>query len=158
MNRTLIAGLIADHGLRPAELIVRGLVANLAMPPLESEEGLLEAVEAGTCGLAVVSNQALRRFGTPAVAATWPRAGYFDVVAVGINRHARSPGAARQLVDWLVSNRAQVAQFEKIGLWPVDPGVAAQLRAPTPQGMRNAAVFGLYEVDALKLAERARWH
>ncbi len=142
VNRTLIAGLIADHGLRPAELMVRGWIANLALPPFESEAALLQAVEAGTCGLGVASGFAFRDFNRPAVAATWPQPGYFDVVAVGINRHARSPDAARRLAEWLVG-----------------AGVPAAGRPfPPADGMRNAAVFGFHEADAIKLAERARWY
>jgi iron(III) transport system substrate-binding protein len=159
VNRTLVAGLIADHGSRPAELVVRGWVANLALPPFDSEAALLLAVEAGTCGLAVVSGLAFNDFNRPTVAAAWPRPGYFDVVAVGINRHARSPDAARRLAEWLVGPAAQAAQFDAIRLRPVDAGVpAAKLPFPSPEGMRSSSVFGLYEADAVKLAERARWY
>ena len=153
INRTVIAGLIADHGLRPAELIVRGWVANLALPPFESRAALLQAVEAGTCRLAVVSGFAVHDFDRPTIATTWPQPGYFDVVAVGINRHARSPDSARRLVEWLVEDAAQAAQYEAIGLRPVDAG----LPFPPPEGTRNANAVGLYETDAIKLAERARW-
>lgn len=158
VNRTLVAGLIADHGVRPAELIVRGWVANLALPPFESEAALLQALDAGRCGVAVVSGLALHAFGGPTVAATWPQPGYFGVVAVGINRHARSPDAARRLVEWLVGDAAQAAQFEATGLRPVRPGVPpAGQPFPATERMRNAAVFGLHETDAASLAERARW-
>ena len=159
VNRTLVAGLIADHGLRPAELIVRGWLANLALPPFDSEAALLRAVEEGTCGLAVVSGLAFHDFGRPTVAAAWPQPGYFDVVAAGINRHARSPDAARRLAEWLVGPAAQALQFDATGLRPVNPGVsAAGLPFPPPEGMRNPGVFGSYEADAAKLAERARWY
>lgn len=159
VNRTLIAGLIAAHGVRPAELIVRGWVANLALPPHDSEAVLLQAVEAGSCGLGVVSGVEIQAFGSPTIAATWPQPGYFDVMAVGINRHARSPDAARRLAAWLVGNQAQAAQFAAIGLWPVNPTVATDaLGSPAPEGGRNAAVFGLHEAEAVRLAERARWH
>lgn len=159
VNRTLIAGLIADHGLRPAELIVRGWIANLALPPFDSEAALLQAVEEGTCGLAVVSSLAFHDFNRPTLAAYWPRPGYSDVVAIGINRHARSPDAARRLAEWLVGPAAQAAQFEAIRLRPVDASVpAAGLPFPPPEGMRNPAVFGLHEAEAVKLAERARWY
>lgn len=151
VNRTLVAGLIADHGVRPAELIVRGWVANLALPPFESEAAVLEAIDAGSCGVAVVSGLALHAFAGPTVAATWPQPGYFDVVAVGVNRHARSPDAARRLADWLVGDSAQAQQFAAIGLRPASADVAAE-------GLHNAGVFGLYEADAVKLAERARWY
>lgn len=159
VNRTLIAGMIADHGLRPAELIVRGWIANLALPPFDSEAALLRAVEEGTCGLAVVSSLAFYDFSRPAVAATRPRPGYFDVVAVGINRHARSPDTARRLAEWLAGPLAQAAQFAAIGLFPVNPAVPAGGFGFTSSNERhNAAVFGLHEADALRLAERARWY
>lgn len=157
VNRTLIAGLIADHGLRPAELIVRGWIANLALPPFESESELLRAVEEGTCGPAVVSGLAFHDFGRSTVAATSPLPGYFDVVAVGVNRHARSPDAARRLAEWLAGPLAQEALAELIGLGPANDSLPPH-PFPAPDKRRNAAVFGLYEADAARLAERARWY
>jgi iron(III) transport system substrate-binding protein len=159
VNRTLVAALIADHGVRPAELIVRGWIANLALPPFDSEVALLQAVEAGTCRLAVVSSLAFHNFDRPTVAASWPQPGYFDVVAVGVNRHARSPDAAGRLAEWLGGAGAMAAQFDAIGLRPVDAGVSADgLPFPTSEKMRSANVFGLHEAEAIKLAERARWY
>ena len=158
VNRTLIAGLIADHDLRPAELIVRGWITNLALPPFDSEAALLQAIEAGSCGLGVVSGLAVHDFNRPTVAASWPQRGYFDVVAVGINRHARSPDAARRLVEWLLGAAAQAAQLDAIGLQPVDARVpAAGSPLPSSERTRNAAVFGLHGTGADDLAERARW-
>ena len=110
VNRTLIAGLIADHGVRPAELIVRSWMANLALPAFDSEAALLQAVETGTCRLAIVSSLAVNDFNRPTVAAIWPQPGYLDVAAVGINRHARSPEAALRLVEWLGGTEAMAAQ------------------------------------------------
>lgn len=159
VNRTLVAGLIADHGVRPAELIVRGWVANLALPPFDSEPTLLQALDAGTCGLGVVSGLAFHDFGRATVAATWPQPAYFDVVAVGVNRHARSPDAARRLAEWLAAPFAQAAQAESIGLGPVNPSVPAhRYPHPAPDERHKAAVFGRYEADAVKLVERARWY
>lgn len=158
VNRTVIAGLIADHGSRQAELLVRGWIANLALPPYQNEQALLQAVEAGTCRLAIVSGIAVREFGKQTVAATWPRPGYFNVAAVGVGRHARSPDAARRLVEWLVARHAQAAQFAATGLRPVNPAVPADSVAfPLEAVKRNAGVAGLYETEAVKLAERARW-
>ena len=158
VNRTLIANLIADHGVRPAEIIVRGWIANLALPPYESEHELLQAIEDGTCAAGVVSGLALHRFGRPTVAASLPQPGYIDVEAVGIGRHARSPDAARKLVEWFTDKQAQVAHAKSGGLYPANSeaeeeanrGMAATLE-------RNVGVAGLNAVDAVKLAERASY-
>lgn len=157
VNRTVIAGLIADHGSRGAEILVRGWVRNLALPPYEYEQALLQAVEAGTCRLAVVSGNAFREFGKPTVTAVRPRPGYFNVTAAGVGRHARSPDAARRLVEWLVAEDAQAAQFAATGLRPVNSAVAAGSFAFPAAGKRNAGIVGLWETAAIKLAERARW-
>lgn len=159
VNRTLVAGLIADHGLRTAELIVRGWIANLALPAFDSEAALLQAIEAGTCGLGVVSGLAFHDFGRPTVAATWPEPGYFDVFAVGVNRHARSPDAARSLAEWLTGPGPQAAQAESIGLGPVNAAVReSHYPSQAPGEAYKAAIFGLHEADAVRLAERARWY
>jgi iron(III) transport system substrate-binding protein len=159
VNRSLVAGLIADHGVRPAELIVRSWTANLALPTFDSEAALLQAVEAGTCRVGVVSSLAFHAFNRPTVAATWPRPSYFDVFAVGVNRHARSPEAARRLAEWLAGPLAQAAQFDGIGLFPVNPSVpAGVLGFMLPNERIVAAVVGFHDADALELAERAHWH
>ena len=159
VNRTFVASLIADHGTRPAEMLVRGLVANLALPPFETEHGLLQAVEAGTCPLAVVSSVAFRTFDKATVAATWPRPGYFDVAAVGVGRHARSPGAAHRLVEWLVGEDAQAAQFAATRLRPANSTVAAAaIGFPAPAARPDANIVGLLRTEAVRLAERARWY
>lgn len=159
VNRTLVAGLIADQGVRPAELIVRGWIANLALPPFDSEAALLQAVEAGTCGLAVVSGLAFHDFARPTVAATWPQPAYFDVFALGINRHARYPDAARSLAEWLVAPPAQGSQEASIGLGPVNTAVPPRRYPSRAADERHkAAIFGFHEADSVKLAERARWY
>ena len=150
VNRTLIANLVADHGVRPAEIILRGWIANLALPPFGTEEALLQAIEAGNCGIGVVSALAFHRFDRPTVAARSPQPGYVDVEAAGIGRHARSPDAARRLIEWFVTNEVQVALPQASGLKPANAAAPAD-------SFRNAGIAGAYEVDAVKLAERASW-
>jgi len=158
INRTLIASLIADHGVRPAEIIVRGWIANLALPPYENERDLLQAIEAGTCAVGVVSGLAFHQFGRPTVAAISPQPGYVGVEALGIGRHARSPEAARQLVEWFIDQEAQAANYTASGLLPANPVVLADpFKFPKSEGRQNAGIAGANEVDAVRLAERAAW-
>lgn len=158
VNRTLTANLIADHGVRPAEIIVRGWIANLALPPYESEQELLQAIGEGSCAVGIVSGLAFARFNKPTVAAIWPYPGYIDLEAVGIGRHARSPDAARMLVEWFIAHEAQAAHAAGSGLLPAN---AAVLAYPYQDMMveyeRHAGIAGAYEVDAVKLAERASY-
>jgi iron(III) transport system substrate-binding protein len=158
VNRTLIANLIADHDVRPAEIIVRGWIANLALPPFESEQELLQAIEASTCDVGVVSGVAFARFGKPGIAARLPVPGYVDLEAVGIGRHARSPDAARRLVEWFIARDTQVAHSAGSGLLPANAAALAEpYKSLNDEGRRNGGVAGLNEVDAVKLAERAAW-
>jgi iron(III) transport system substrate-binding protein len=144
--------------VRPAEIIVRGWIANLALPPFGNDRELLQAVEAGTCAVGVVSGLEFHQFNRPTVAAKWLQPGYIGVEAVGIGRHARSPVAARQLVEWFVDHEAQAANYAAAGLWPVNPAVRADpFDYPASKGKRNAGVAGADEVDAIRLAERAAW-
>jgi iron(III) transport system substrate-binding protein len=158
VNRTLIANLIADHGVRPAEIIVRGWIANLALPPFESEQELLQAIGTSTCDVGVVSGVAFARFGKPGIAVRLPYPGYVDLEAIGIGRHARSPDAARRLVEWFIARDAQIAHSAGSGLLPANAAVLAERhKSVNTEDRRNGGIAGFNEVDAVKLAERAAW-
>ena len=153
VNRAVIAQLIKKHGRRPAEIIVRGWIRNLARPPFDSESELVAALAAGECGIGIVSSAA----GRPVVPGflkqplssitPLPRTGNVD--AVGISRHAEQPDAARQLVEWLFTNRAQADYAAMRGLMQViDVGSVGYLSLST---------VGFGDEEAAKLAERARY-
>jgi len=139
VNRTVIATMVSALGVRPAELVVRGWIKNLAAPPFDDEEQLIRAIESGACGIGIVSNTALDIANTGLegiVPATW----YADVEAVGIARHARNPDGAIRLVEWLLAD----SEFtEAVG----DPSVNRE----------NVSVVAWHYEDAVKLAERARY-
>lgn len=137
----LLAELIREHGVRPAERIVRSWLANLANPVFSSEAGLLEAIGAGRCaaGLLVrpqndAGNTGTVRYRTPAMPAG-------TLIAAGIARHANRPEAAGELLEWLAVT----------ALLPD----AARDVAETGLPAADAAVTGWLHEDARKLAERA---
>lgn len=149
INRSVIAHLIAEHGTRPAELIVRGWIRNLARPPFENETRLIQAVAAGTCAFGIVSDAAARGAG---LEVSMPMPAFAGIEAAGIARHARSPEAARRLVEWLTGKEAQQSHASGRGHLAVNPSAAAAL----PE-LRHPAIAGAYDPDAVKLAERAAW-
>ena len=131
---------------------------NLALPPYGSEQELLQAIGEGTCAVGVVSSLAFARFNNPTLAAGWPYPAYIDLEAVGIGRHARSPDAARRFVEWFIAHEAQAAHTAGSGLLPANAAVLAeQYEGMFNDYTRNAGVAGVYEVDAVKLAERASY-
>jgi iron(III) transport system substrate-binding protein len=145
INRTVIAMLMRKLGRREAELAVRGWVANLAQPPLETEAELVQAIARGECGVGIAASGATA--GTQ-LQVLVPATAYVDIEAIGVTRHAANPDAAVRLIDWLVSPGRQKSHAEQTGL------LAVSSDASTRDNVVLAAAGAL---EASKLAERARY-
>ena len=160
VNRSMIAKLIQSHGNKATELIVRGWVTNLALPSFTSETELLRAVGAGTCGVGIVSSAEVRgnrsSEGAARIGANQLVPVHGRVEAAGINRHAREPAAARQLLEWMVTKPVQTRHTTRFGAAPVFNGAykdAASLSEWV--GGVNLGAAAWLDEDAVKLAERA---
>jgi iron(III) transport system substrate-binding protein len=130
LSRALIAMLIHDLGRRPAELIVRGWMRNLAVPPFQSEAKLLAAIQAGTCAYGISSENV-----GGGINHVVPAGAYIDVDAIGVVRHARYPESAQRLMDWLLEH--------------------SDLDTPAGTNENNVGIAGLRAEEARLLAERA---
>lgn len=139
VNRTVIATMVSELGVRPAELVVRGWIRNLAAPPFDDEAQLISAIESGACGIGIVSNIALDTANAD-FEAIIPTTSYADVEAVGIARHARNPDGATRFVEWLLADSGRT---EGVG--------------PQSGSRENVSVVAWHYEDAVKLAERARY-
>ena len=139
-NRALLAMLISDHDIRPAETIVRNWIRNLALPVFGSEAELLDAIQAGDCGVGIASSVAFREFADSypghALLAVTPQGGHLNVEGIGVARHARSPALAQRLVEWVVK-RAALSDEDLDGF-----------------SNRNVGLAGWRDEDAVLLAER----
>lgn len=162
VNRSLIANLIRIHGRRPAEIIVRGWMQNLALPPYKTETDLLQAIHSGTCAVGLVSSSesGLRqpRDEASRIAAVTPSPAHLSIEAAGVNRHARQPEAARALIDWLVSAAVQERHAAAISMYPANAAARGQdMPLPQQPGGSNVAAAAWLSEDAIKLAERAAY-
>lgn len=152
INHAVIAMLIDKLGVRETELAVRGWVANLAMPALNSEQDLLHAIEAGGCMIGIVSSGAAMRaqnaedtglqFHTPAMS-------YSDIEGLGVTRHARNPDGALALVEWLLSEKIQSQHSSH---------TSSYAAISAGNDAKNVGRVGWRGEEAEKLAERARYH
>lgn len=133
VNQAVIAMLIEDRGLKPAERIVRGWVRNLAAPPFPTEQELLAALVSGDCVYGIVAESEL-----PAtLSRVDSRPLYADVSAMGVGRHAKDPEAGQRLVEWLIRNKP-TGDFDK-------------------SNGRNVGLAGWRSEDVRLLAERASY-
>lgn len=144
VNRSLLAMLIATMETRPAERLVQGWLNNLAVAPYASEEKLLDAMQAGTCAVGIASESAFAKHaassGNDSLRSLRPAAGFFEVEAAGVARHARHAENAQLFVEWLV---------EKGGL-------SSERVAGLTQ--RNVGLAGWHADDAIKLAARRAYY
>jgi iron(III) transport system substrate-binding protein len=167
-NRSLIAFLIARHGARDAEIIVRRWRANTATGFLADDNALLEAIADAHCEIGIVDSAKLAAFsaGNPdaPVAAHWfPDATntLTDVSAAAITRHAKQPDVARALLEWLTGADANALFAGRRFEFPVN-GNAALATVVAPWSGRLPADGGYAELgflleEARLLSERARY-
>ena len=133
VNRTLIAMLIEDLGVRPAERMVRSWVKNLALAPFRTETELVAALRSGACGYGIFSSS----IKTEGIKRISPKPLYIDIDGVGVARHARQPESAHTLVNWMLEKN--------------------ELREPVSSNGRNIGLAGWRDEDAALLAERAAY-
>ena len=109
-NRMVIAQLIREHGVREAEMIVRGWRANLATTVYADDDALLAAIAAGDCAIGIAgSNRIFAIPGSSAVGAHWfepPATTVIDAAVLGISRHATDADGAQRLLEWLTTPTA----------------------------------------------------
>ena len=133
LNRTLMAMLIEDLGVKPAERMVRAWIRNLALPPFPVETELVAALQSGACGYGIFSSS----IKTDGIKRISPEPLYIDIDGVGVARHARHPESAQVLVDWMLAEK--------------------QSREPVSSNGRNIGLAGWRNDDARLLAERAAY-
>ena len=131
-NRALMAYMIDDLGVRPAERVVRGWVRNIERTPFPNEVDLLDALQDGRCKFGIASSTSIPE---GLLSFVPPESAYHDIDAIGVGRHAQHPDRAQRLVSWVLRNKT----------WQAGSGV------PT----RNVGTAGWRDEEARLLAERA---
>ena len=168
-SRTLVAMLIARHGEREAERIVRAWRANLATSVFDEQRDLLAAVDAGACAVAIASSEEIAAYlvreDDAAFSVYNPRLqedGVMrNVTAAGVARHASDARAAQRFIEWLLTLEGQGAlhadgwEFPVLDRLPVSAPLDSW-RTHEP-GAIDAVQAGFNYQDAVRLVERARY-
>lgn len=173
-NQSLVAMMLSELGEPRTENIVKGWVSNLAVPPLASDNEVIEAIAAGRCDVGLVNTyyygRLLREKPELPVKLFFPNQGkaanslkgvHVNVAGGGVTAHAKHPEAAQKFVEWLSAGVAQ-GLFAGLGLeYPVNPAVAPDARVANwgsfRQDLINVAEAGKRQADAVRLMDRANY-
>ena len=174
-NQSLVASMLAHHGLEETESWIKGLVGNFARDPKGGDRDQIKAVAAGQCNLALVNTYYLAGMlssgidaevdAAEQVALFWPnqdgRGAHVNVSGAGVTRSARNKTAAVQLLEYLVSIQAQEWYGKTNREFPVQDGVAGdsilQSWGEFKADNLNLAILGENNQAAVRAMDRAGW-
>lgn len=169
-TQSLVAMLIAKHGVEKTEAIAKGWVANLAGDVFTNDNSLLKAIAAGQCDVGIANTYYFGRIlakepdFNKQVKLFWANQGkdeggtHVNLSGAGVVKHAKNPEGARKLLEWLSSAKVQTAYTHGTYESPInkqaeaDPIVKAWGKfIPSPL---NAGDIGSHQADAIKLLDR----
>ena len=169
-TQSLVAMLIAKHGVEKTEAITKGWVANLAGDVFTNDNSLLKAIAAGQCDVGIANTYYFGRIlakepdFNKQVKLFWANQGkdeggtHVNLSGAGVVKHAKNPEGARKLLEWLSSAKVQTAYTHGTYESPInkqaeaDPIVKAWGKF-TPSSL-NAGDIGSHQAEAIKLLDR----
>lgn len=178
-NQSLVGSMLAAQGTEATEEWARGLVANMARPPVGGDRDQIRAAAAGECDLAIANTYyvaGMLKSGDPAEVAAaeqigifWPnqpgsgdgRGTHVNVSGAALIKASRNTDNAVRLIEYLTSPEAQAWYAEVNGEYPVHPDVE-----PSPELVAwgdfkadtiNLARLGELNAEAVMLMDRAGW-
>lgn len=165
-NQSLVASLIAQHGVNKAETMVGGWVKNLAIAPTSNDTKALKAVAAGIGDVAIVNTyyfgRLMKKSPELPLAIFWPNQQsngvHVNVSGAGVTRHAKHKDAAVRLLEWLSGVEAQ-EQFAGLNMeYPVNARVdlhpVVEKWGTFAANSMNVAKYGELQADAIMLMDR----
>ncbi len=167
-NQSLVAMLIATHGEKKTEDIIKGWVKNLATDVFPDDTKLLEAIASGQCALGIANTYYYGRIlkDKPDFNARlfWPNQGgkggvHVNISGAGVTKHAKHKENAIKLLEWLASAKGQNLFADVNQEYPVNPAVkpAKEVQAwgDFEQNLINVSSAGRLQSAAVKLMDRA---
>jgi iron(III) transport system substrate-binding protein len=174
-NQSLVASMIAHHGMEATQEWAEGLVANFARPPQGGDRDQIRAVAAGQCQLAVANTYYLAGMITSGIEADvevakqigvlWPnqdgRGAHMNVSGAGVLVNAPNRDSAVRLMEFLTGDFAQQWYAERNGEYPVrqDVDTSDVLRRFGDFKADNLGLekLGEHNAEAVRLMDRAGW-
>ena len=154
-SKSMVASLIAKHGMQKTGEIVSGWVDNQVVTPFSSDHTALEAIIAGIGDVTMVNSFYFARMmrsrpGLP-LAVFWPNQEtggvHVNISGAGLTRWSRHKAEAVKLLEWLSGQEAQELLANEIMEFPVNP------RATPHQSFSRWGPFVINPVRASQYGE-----
>jgi iron(III) transport system substrate-binding protein len=177
-NQSLVASMVAQHGVEETEKWARGIVANMARAPKGADTEMIGAVYKGEFPLTVANTYYLGNLlkanpGVPIldhIGVFFPnqtgegwagRGAHVNVSGGGLLRYAPNRGNAIKFLEFLATPEAQRAFADGNSEYPVVLGVEPAERVKGfgryKMDQVNIAQVGKNNIDAVRLMDRAGW-
>ncbi|MCF6354330.1 MAG: Fe(3+) ABC transporter substrate-binding protein [Candidatus Polarisedimenticolaceae bacterium] len=174
-NQSLLASLIIHNGAEQAEEWARGVVANMAQSPKGNDRAQVKAVAVGICDVAIINTYYMgvmlkkddrQKKAALQVAVFFPnqegRGAHINISGAGIVKAAKHRENAIKLLEFLVSDEAQLWYAKANHEYPVKAGIPVSdvvmaWGYPFKQDSLNVSELGKYNAEAVKVFDRAGW-
>lgn len=168
-NQSLVAMMIAEHGLAETEAIVRSWVSNLATQVFSNDTAVMEAMLAGQCDVGIVNTyyyaRLLKEKPDAPLALFWPNQAengvHVNISGAGVIRHSDNQKEAIRFLEWLSSEKAQNLFADSNMEYPANPRVkphpVVQEWGEFKSNMINVVRAGELQQEAVKLMDRAQY-
>ncbi len=166
-NQSLVAMMIAEHGMKKTEEIVKGWVANLATPPFSNDTKMMQAIAAGQCDVGIANTyyygRLLKKDPNIPLKLFWPNQDgsgvHVNISGAGVTKHARHTKEAVALLEWMSSPKAQNLFADGNMEYPandkVKPSPIVAAWGDFKANRINVVKAGELQVEAVKLMDRA---
>ncbi|MBL8317333.1 MAG: extracellular solute-binding protein [Burkholderiaceae bacterium] len=172
-NLSLFGAVVEHLGPAPAEAWLKGLVDNMARPPKGGDTDQIKAVAAGECAVALTNSYYLARLmrsDAPADRQVVERIGvvfpnqktwgtHVNIAGGAVARHSKNVQAARQFLEYLSSDDAQIYFANGNNEWPAVAGLKPTNPALQRMGDFKAetipvSVIGMNQVKVQQMLDR----
>lgn len=174
-NQSMVASMIAHHGVEKTEQWVRGFVNNFARPPQDNDTAQIRAVANGECAVGIANSYYFGRLlasdaqadqdVTSKVQVMWPnqqdRGVHMNLSGGGVTRSAGNIEEAVKLLEFLSAAHAQEIYARDNNEYPVNPqvphsGPVVQMGTFKADEL-NLSLIEKYNAEAVRVMDRAGW-
>ena len=173
-NQSLVASLIAHHGIDATQQWADKFVTNFARKPQGGDRDQVKAVASGQCDIAVVNSYYLgnmikgseeEQAAAAKVNLFWPnqndRGAHVNVSGIGIAKHAKHTKLALELIKFFYTDDSQ-AWYGDVNLeFPITQGLGInsilENWGPFKADTLNLSKLGELNATAVQVMDKAKW-